>query len=98
MPQHALVLIATACFLFDSTDLASLSPSRHTSTEVPDWKHFCTSLQSAAESPGAHCGSCSFLQPVTVTVETTRIAAAKIKLPIETSLERLGNIVITIGR
>src|ERR1700761_8326496 len=76
--------------------LASFSPSLHTSTEVPDWKHFCTSWHTAGESPGAH-SSFGFLQPVMVTMVAIRITVAKIVFRIGISLERLRNIVITIG-
>ena len=59
---------AKACFLFDSMALASFSPSRHTSTEVPDWKHFCTSLHTAARVSRERIAALGFLQPLMVTV------------------------------
>ena len=77
--------------------LASFSPSLHTSTEVPDWKHFCTSWHTAGESPGAH-SSFGFLQPLMVTIVAIKITLAKIVFRMGISLERLRNIVITIGR
>src|SRR6202012_5404629 len=76
--------------------LASFSPSLHTSTEVPDWKHFWTSWHTAGESPEAH-SSFGFLQPLMVTILAISIAVAKIAFRIGISLERLKNIVITIG-
>src|ERR1700677_3191028 len=77
--------------------LASFSPSSHTSTEVPDWKHFWTSGHTAGESPAAH-SSFGFLQPVMVTIVAIRTTVAKIVFRMGISLERLRNIVITIGR
>src|SRR5580693_5206869 len=55
--------------------LESLSPSRQTSTAVLEAKHSLTALQTAGESPAAHC-SC-FLQPVTAIVAVTRATTEK---------------------